>query len=203
MKYNIISSNYNVETREAENAGDALIGFATDMDSDIGRYFKAIPAVKQSSEMVDDICRLIRTSELSADDISTIFRALHSQNNYVGGKIWTTNDIKTRIAEKYPANLVLSDDAISNIADDADLEEALSNYQDQELKAIEDTIRDADIKIHISDIDWDIDVDESADGLPNEVTVPISELENIEIIEDYLTYKYDVLVLGCVTEFLN
>ena len=203
MKYNIISSNYNVETREAENAGDALIGFATDMDSDIGRYFKAIPAVKQSSEMVDDICRLIRTSELSADDISTIFRALHSQNNYVGGKIWTTNDIKTRIAEKYPANLVLSDDAINNIADDADLEEALSNYQDQELKAIEDTIRDADIKIHISDIDWDIDVDESADGLPNEVTVPISELENIEIIEDYLTYKYDVLVLGYVTEFLN
>ncbi len=200
MKYNIISSNYNVETREAENAGDALIGFATDMDSDMGRYFKAVPAAKQSSEMTDDICRLIRTSKLSADDISAIFRALQSQNDYIGGKIWTTNDIKSRIAEKYPANLVLSDDAISKIADDADLEEALSNYQDQELEAIEATIRDSDIKFHISDIGWDIDVDESADGLPEEVTISISELENVEIIDDYLTYKYEVLVLGYVTE---
>ena len=196
MKFNIVSSKYSVETREAENATDALIRFAADMDSDMGRYFKAVPAVTQSSEMVDDICRLIRTSELSADDIYAIFRALHSQDNYIGGKIWTTNDIKSRIAEKYPANLVLSDDAISKIADDADLEEALSNNQDQEEEAIDDTIRDADIKIHISDIGWDIGVDESADGLPNEVTVPISELENVEIIDDYLTYKYDVLVLG-------
>lgn len=200
MKYNIISSNYNVETREAENAGDALIGFATDMDSDMGRYFKAIPAAKQSSEMVDDICRLIRTSKLSADDISEIFRALQSQDNYIGGKIWTTNGIKSRIAENYPANLVLSDDAIRKIADDVDLDKALSDCQAQEWEAIDDTIRDADIKIRMSDIGWDIDVDESADELPEEVIVPISELENIEIIEDYLTYKYDFLVLTYVTE---
>ena len=166
MQYSIVPSNYDVETREAESATDALIGFATDMDSDMGRYFKAIPAVRQSSEMVDDICKLIRTSELSADDISAIFRALQSQDNYIGGKIWTTNDIKSQIDKNYPEDLVLSDDAISNIADDADMEEALSDCQDQEWEAIDDAIRDADIKIHISDIDWDLDEGESSDGLP-------------------------------------
>jgi len=209
MKYNIVPSNYDIETREAESITDALVGFATDMDSDMGRYFKAIPAVKQSSEMVDDICRLIRTSELSASDISAIFRALQSQDNYIGGKIWTTDDIKSQISDNYPEGLVLSDDAISNIANDADLEEALSDCQDQEWEAIDDAIRDSDIKIHISDIDWDVNADDFDDeaeydavneNLPKEVEIPLSELEGNVEIEDYLSDNYDYCVKSFKTE---
>jgi len=79
----------------------------------------------------------------------------------------------------------------------------------QPWEAIDDAIRDSDIKIHISDIDWDVNADDFDDeaeydavneNLPKEVEIPLSELEGNVEIEDYLSDNYDYCVKSFKTE---
>jgi hypothetical protein len=162
------------------------------------------PPILDENEVVKQIVELLDYSELSAGNISEVFRALHRQGNCIGGKIWSHDDIRCEARDKYEVDL--SDDAIAIIADN--INGTLDDCHDAEWMAIDEAIRTSDISIKVTDIDWDIDkddFDEEAEydavngNLPKEVEIPLSELEN-NLIEEYLSDNYDYCVKSFKTE---
>ena len=163
------------------------------------------PPKYDSHEIATRIADILDHNELSSGDISVVFRALHRQDNCLGGKIWSPDDIRSQIVDNYP--LSLSDNAISIIANEVD--GTIDDCTDSEWMSIDEAIRRADIKIKITDIEWDIDKDDFDDeaeyetviaSLPVSTEVPFSALEDYAEIEDYLTGEYDYCVKSFNTE---
>ena len=151
-------------------------------------------------EKVVNIVKFIDRNKMSPANISEIFHALHRQENCLGGKIWSIDDIRSQLQNNYEVDL--SDKALSVIADY--VYGTLDDCNDEEWAAIDEAIRSADISLRVFDIEWDLDPEDFEDEvemdavneneLPSEVTIPFSELEgNIEIA-DYLSDNYDYCV---------
>lgn len=160
------------------------------------------PPVSDENEIIKQIVELLDHNELSAGNISEVFRALHRQNNCIGGKIWSHDDIRSQLRDNYSVDL--SDDAVAIIANN--INDALDECYDAEWMAIDEAIRTSDVKIKVTNIDWDVDKDDFDDeaeydavneNLPKEVEIPLSELEGNVEIEDYLSDNYD----HCVKSF--
>ena len=156
------------------------------------------PPVPDENEVTKHIVELLDHNELSAGNISEVFRAIHRQDSCIGGKIWSHNDIRSQLRDNY--NIDLSDDAVAIIADN--INDTLDDCHDAEWMAIDEAIRISDIKIKVTDIDWDVDANDFDDeaeydavneNLPKEVEIPLSNLENV-LIEDYLSDNYDYCV---------
>ncbi len=163
------------------------------------------PPVPNENEVTRQIVELLDHNELSAGNISEVFRALHRQDSCIGGKIWSSNDIRSRVRENYQVDL--SDDAASVIADN--INDTLDDYHDAEWMAINEALRLSDIKIKVTDINWDVDANDFDaeaeynavnENLPKEVEIPLSELEGNVEIEDYLSDNYDYCVKSFKTE---
>lgn len=160
------------------------------------------PPVSDENEITKQIVELLDHNELSAGNISEVFRALHRQDNCIGGKIWSHDDVRSQLRDNY--NVDLSDDAVAIIANNID--DALDDCCDTEWMAIDEAIRTSDVKIKVTNIDWDVDKDDFDDeteydavneNLPKEVEIPLAELEGNVEIEDYLSDNYD----HCVKSF--
>ena len=163
------------------------------------------PPEYDSHEIATTIKDLLDHNELTSGDISVVFRALHRQENCIGGKIWSHYDIRSQLRDNY--NVDLSDDAVAIIADN--INDTLDDCHDAEWMAIDEAIRTSDIKIKVTDIDWDVDkndfdneaeYDAVNENLPKEVEIPLSELEGNVEIEDYLSDNYDYCVKSFKTE---
>ena len=157
------------------------------------------------TRLTKQIVELLDHNELSAGNISKVFRALHRQDSCIGGKIWSHDDIRSQLRDNY--NVDLSDDAVAIIADN--INDTLDNCHDSEWMAIDEAIRTSDVKIKVTNIDWDVDkndfdneaeYDAVNENLPKEVEIPLSELEGNVEIEDYLTDNYDYCVKSFKTE---
>ena len=153
----------------------------------------------------------INHTKLTASECSDIFNALISQNEVICCKFWTTNDIKQRLCENY--NVKVSDNDIEVVAKDINYYTNLDEPTFSELHAIDSAIRDAAIKIHVSDIIWDVDKAEFdniteyqtvVENLPTSIDIPLSALEyNVDII-DYLHNEYGYFVEAyCTEEYSN
>ena len=155
---------------------------------------------------VAKIVKSINESKFTASECADIFCALVSQNEALGGKFWTTDDIRLRLNDNYKVDL--PDEFVDQIANDFnDYNSAiLDDCTFIEWNAIDTAIRDAGIMIHVTDIIWDVDranFDNEAEyqavmeNLPDAVDVPLSALEyNVEVI-DYLSDKYNYCVSAC------
>lgn len=199
-KYNIIPLQFVAENREAKSAEDAIIDFATNMNSDMNAYFKAVPAEETSSEIAKQICQLIKSNNFSADECSEIFRALAEQSEAVGGKFWTTEDIKNYMEEHYcKGEFDVRPEWIDEIWNNIDTD-TLTECTDAEWEVIRQACIDAGITIKVTGIEWDVDEEEFDDedkyreyleALPTEVEIPIEDLEFCEDIADYLSDRYE------------
>ncbi len=45
----------------------------------------------------DEIVKEIKIKRMTAEEIGKVFNALHRQINFIGGKIWTTDDIENAV----------------------------------------------------------------------------------------------------------
>ena len=153
----------------------------------------------------------INHTKLTASECSDIFNALISQNEVICCKFWTTNDIKQRLSDNY--NVKVSDNDIEVVAKDINYYTNLDEPSFSELHAIDSAIRDADIKIHVTDIIWDVDKNDFDNvteyqnvikKLPSRLDIPLSALEyNVDII-DYLHNEYGYFVEAyCTEEYSN
>ncbi len=203
QKFNIISKFFKSGDKEAKNANEALVNFAAEMDTDMNNYFKAIPAADNEIEdvVVDDICKLLRSMELSAESCTKIFRTISSQSEVIGGKFWTTYDIEKQVRSHLGE---LGDDVVeeltANVCNIID-QDVFDDTDDSEWNAINSVIEKE--KIIISDIHWDVDredFDNEAEyravvenELPEATTISIADLNDISI-EDYLSDEYGYCV---------
>nr|WP_297765797.1 hypothetical protein [uncultured Butyrivibrio sp.] len=161
------------------------------------------PPTEYIDQKVTEIVDFIDKNELPEGDISCIFRALHRQDNCLGGKIWTTADIRTAIYENFcDGSFKVKDKwiekVLNNWYDSSDLDDA----DDCEWNAINDAIKETDITVNVADIIWDIEPDEFDSeaeyeavliNLPENVEIPLSELESTSI-EDWLSDTYDYCI---------
>lgn len=202
MKFNIIPKFFTIENLEAKDADEAIIDFATKMDLDMNNYMKAVPSQESHTEIVKDICRLLRSMELSSVECSDIFSVLKEQDAVIGGKLWTTEDIVSELQDNY--GFKANEDAINEIANHVEYNysDVLDDCRDYEWEAIDSAIKDA-LTVKVSDIEWDVDREDFDDeaeydavneNLPKEVEIPLSELEGNVEIEDYLSDNYDYCV---------
>ena len=157
------------------------------------------PPVSDENEVTKQIVELLDNNELSSSNITNVFKALRRQDNFIGGKIWSHDDIRSQLRDNY--SIDLSDDAVAIIADNID--NTLDEYLDSEWMAIDVAIRTSDVKVKVTNIDWDVDkndfdneteYDAVNENLPKEVEIPLSELEGNVNIEDYLSDNYDYCV---------
>lgn len=155
------------------------------------------------TDKVRQILKSIHETDLTASECSEIFYALVAQNEVLGGKFWTTDDVRSRIDDIYKVNL--SDQLVEQIACDITNYANLDQRTFLDWNAIDSVIRDEGIIIRVTDIIWDIDkVDlEEAEYqsvkemLPVTVDIPLSELEYKVDVIDYLRDKYGYCVSAC------
>ncbi len=196
MKFNIIPKQFVVENVEAVNADEALISFATGMDTDMNNYMKAVPAGEVDQMLAENICSLIRATELTASQCSDIFRALKTKSSILGGKLWTEEDIRSRIIEMASgctASVDVIDEVVNNI--DPDI---FDDCTDAEWNTIDDAVKEADVNIYVSEIKWVADKD-SMSQLPEDYMIAVADLDGQDIA-DYLSDKYEYLIESYVVE---
>ncbi len=195
-KFNIIPKQLVAENIEAVNAGDAVIEFATKMDSDMNSYFKAVPADDTTSEIATQIAALIRANQFSADECSNIFTALINQREVLGGKLWTTEDVRSRLAEITNGEAEIPQEVIDEVCNQVE-EDAFCDCNEDEWNAIDDAIKEAGVRVTVTGIEYDIDEDDfdseeeykeflEDNELPKEMTFPVTALEEREIA-DYIS----------------
>ena len=207
MKYNIVPIQFVAENQEAKSADEAIVNFATKMDSDMNSYFKAVPSEETTSEIVKQIVGLIRSNQFSADEVSSIFGALAVQGEVLGGKLWTTADIGAVIVDEYcDGSYKVSREWIDEVQNHLDADQ-FSDCNDTEWSAIRDAIKESGITLKVSNIEWDVDkedfdceaeYDAVTDNLPKSVDIPVSEL-TVDV-ETYLSDNYDYCVKSYSTE---
>lgn len=153
-------------------------------------------------EKVKEIVDIIDQNELSPDEISDIFRALHRQDNCLGGKIWTKNDIQYLLNDEYDS-IQINSDKINEIIDCIGTDD-LNDCYDSEWAAFHDAIKGSKVLVHVENISWDIkpyefdskeEYQKVKEALPEEVDIPLSELHH-NSIENYLSDNYDYCVKG-------
>ncbi len=207
MKYNIIPKQFVADNLEAANADEAMSDFAMKMDTDMNSYFKAVPSEENASEIVKGICNLLRSLELSSGDYSHIFSVLKEQGAVIGGKLWTTEDIQSQIQDNY--GFMASEETLNEIANHViyNYGDMLDDCRDYEWDAINNAIEDANLRVVISDIEWDVDSEDFDDeaeydavkeNLPKRVEISLSSLESGSNLADYLSDNYGY----CVKSFL-
>ena len=151
---------------------------------------------------IKNVLEFIKNENLSAADISDIFSALKDKENCLGGKIWTTDDIDMVITENFGnGDIVVTEDWRDDIACNMD-SDPLNDSDDSEWNYILDNVREAGLTVYVRDIVWDLDPDyfdceedleAKRDRLPENVDIPLNELEGKEIA-DWLSGHYDNLV---------
>ena len=203
MKYNIISKNaelIDIKEIEAPNEGEAMISFAANMDTDMNNYFKAVPSENAKRAIVKDIVRLIKSMDLDNYECNDIFDALKEQNNVLGGRIFTTDDILKAAGDcEYPEDINFTEPALEIIAHEIknNSEGTLNIADDYDRNAIKNGIQESAILIPVTNIEWDIDLDFDTEseyeefliqnGLFNQKKIPIGKLVGFENIGDYLS----------------
>ncbi len=208
MKFTILPKFFAVENKEADSAENALIDFATGMD--MNNYFKAIPTAGESNVVAADIANLINSTKFTADECSDIFRALTKQEQVLGGKLWTTNDIRSMVFDDFGGDLIdYSDDDIDTIAGYVN-EDVFTECTDGEWCAIHDGIVNSCISVHVTDIEWDVDKEDFDDEaeyravleneLPVDIDVPIKALGGDGDIETWLSDQFGYCVNSYVIE---
>ncbi len=206
MKFNIIPKQFVIENVEAANADEALIDFATGMDTDMNNYMKAVPAGEVDQMLAKNICSLIRATELTASQCSDIFRALKTKSSVLGGKLWTEDDVRSRIVEMASgctASVDVIDEVVNNI--DPDI---FDDCADEEWNTIDDAIKEVDVNIYVSGIKWavdkeDYDMEAEYDAvmsqLPEGCMIAVADLDGQDIA-DYLSDKYEYLIESYTVE---
>lgn len=202
MEYNIIPKQFVTECREAASAEEAIIDFATFMDGDMNTYFQAVAADDTTSTLADQIVKAIRSNTFKAEELSDIFRAISCQQEALGGKFWTTEDIKTQLTNNFDGDAIkIPHDWLIDIACKVE-EDILQDCDDCEWDAIDEAIKNSDLSVTVSDIEWDIDKEDFKDeaeydavneNLPAGAIIPVSELE-FTTISDWLSDHFDYLV---------
>lgn len=202
-KFNIMPVSFVAENREAKSAEDAVIDFATTMDLDMNSYFKAVPSEDTSKEIAKQIVAMIRSNKFDTSDIIDIYNALKNQDDVLGGKLWTRDDIGTAIVDGYcdgsfKVQEAWLDEVQNNINADV-----FDDSTDAEWNAISEAIAVSDVSLEVTDIVWDVDRDDFDDEaeydavmaqLPENVKVPLSKLRyNVEVV-DYLSDTYDYCI---------
>lgn len=203
MKFNIVPKMYVMEKWEAKSADDAICCFTASMDSDMNNYMKAVPVDETNADVTRLITALIRCNDLSASECTEIFRALQTREGVIGGKLWTTEDVREKMADMTGGEVTITDDMAQEAAEYVDSTD-LDDCTDTEWRAIEDGINDSDVSIHVSDIEWDIDKDDFDseaeydavnENLPKELDIPVREMD-YRNVSDYLSDNYAYCVRG-------
>lgn len=159
--------------------------------------------MRKNNKKASQIVKSINESNFTASECEDIFNALLSQNNVLGGKFWTIDDIRSRIDEIYKVNI--SDKIVEQIACDITNYANLDQRTFLDWNAIDSVIRDEGIIIRVTDIIWDIDKADLEEAeyqsvkemLPVTVDIPLSELEYKVDVIDYLSDKYGYCVSAC------
>ena len=118
------------------------------------------------------IVEMIKNADLTAAECSDIFRALLSYQSgvVIGGKMWTAEDINYLIKEEYAQGISLNEQQVDVIFDEVIVNaDNFNDCNDKEWSTIIEAIEDSDVAIHVSDIDWDCDVEDNADKLREEL----------------------------------
>lgn len=139
---------------------------------------------------VSEIIDAINGMELTADECSSILRALENQKTVFAGKLWTDEDIENTLAEEFGLTDV-------NIKKDwiEDVRSVLVNSKkhvftdmfDEERNALREAAKESGVTIHVSNIEWDADDEEDIEDLYTEKDIPLAELEDFESVSDFLT----------------
>lgn len=96
---------------------------------------------------VNELVNAIGKMEMSPAELCMVFGALRSQKNFVGGKMWTSEDVSDAIDD------VLEDDeadrnqllekAMKKLKYDEMLDDALNYDTDEEYECLTDAVREA------------------------------------------------------------
>lgn len=101
--------------------------------------------IKETKKIIDEI----KKKDLSAVEIENIFSALCDQKNFVGGKIWTMDDVKdmmyNSIEENEPRKSVIYNKAVRLFMATNKLKDKIDYDFDEEYfsEAIDDAIQSA------------------------------------------------------------
>lgn len=107
----------------------------------------------------DEIVKEIKSKRMTAEEIGKVFNALHRQINFIGGKIWTTDDIENAVEtamqsyddiDESKKELVFSK-AVEDFELNGNLEDTLNYDSDEEYECMLDAANDA-IKIAVEEI---------------------------------------------------
>lgn len=85
-KFSIIPT-MKITSLESDSKDNAIVDFATGMDSDMNTYFRAVPEAETSTEITRLVTAMINAASLSAEECSDIFNALGHQAEVIGGKL--------------------------------------------------------------------------------------------------------------------
>lgn len=205
-KFIIMPQSTDLSDREAETHEDAMLNFAETMDSDMNTYVKAVHEDDFANELTNFIVKAIDNIKLSTSQCSDIFRAIKRQDEVLGGKLWTTEDIDKVVEEEFGG-----EDALALTQEQKDVvlgeieclrDNPLDDADDAEWNTIKNAIIESGLTITVTDIDWDVDEDEFEDeaeffavveNLPSTVDIPLVDLEETEIV-DWLSDNYEYCV---------
>lgn len=99
--------------------------------------------IKETKKIIDEI----KKNDLSAGEIENIFSALRDQKNFVGGKIWTTADVKDQvyysIDENEPRKSIIYSKAVKLFIKTDKLKNKIDYDSEEEYIAFSEAIDDA------------------------------------------------------------
>lgn len=195
MEYRILPKSID-ESITANEAGDALVEFAENMDGDMNCYFKSVPADEYVTEACKMIATFIESNDLTIDDINRIHRAIKTNGYVLGSKLWTDDDIKKNLDDNFGGiGKILDENAQCEIANSID-EDSLNDCDDAEWEAINNAIKDSGVFVRVKGIKWDVSEEDCdseeerkkiLDELPKDVEIPIENFRNCDNYEDYIS----------------
>ncbi len=202
--FEIIPQSLILTNLEAKSPEDAMVNFATTMDLDMNTYVKEVPEENVTDEIVNLLVKAIENNKLSSGHCSQIFRALEKQDEVIGGKFWTKDDIETSINKNFgDKNIIVTKAWRDAVADTISClrYNALEEESDEEWNVIRNAVKDSNLKVNVNNIDWDLDPEDFVDEvemmavkenvLPESVDIPLADLEYNVKIDDWLSEHYD------------
>lgn len=195
MEYRILPKSVD-ETITTNEAGDALVEFADNMDGDMNCYFKSVPADTYVNEACKMIAAFIKSNNITPEDINEIYHAIATSDCVLGSKLWTDEDIKMALDDNFGGiGEILDENAQCEMANNID-EDAFDDCNDHEWEAIIDGIKDSGVFVKVKGIKWDVS-EEDCDSeeerkkilnmLPKDVEIPIENFRNCDNYQDYIS----------------
>ncbi len=137
---------------------------------------------------VSELINVIDNSEFTTEECVLIYTALSRQKSVIGGQLLTDRDIERTLKDVFGlSDITIEKDWISDVKD------VLLNAKRHMLDdgkvgdALREAAREADITIHISNIEWSVDDKAELEDLYTEKDIPLTELEGYDSVGDYLT----------------